>query len=155
MRLLAKKSVKIGALACTLLAAASCKGEPRFQTTGVEVEGVVTLDGKPLQTGMVQVVPASGMVTADSATGTITEDGHYSVSNVPVGNVKFMVRTSHLKGMAAAGKMSPPRPGFSGAPQLGVKFVDVPKKYEDADASKLTATVTQGKNTVNLDLKSK
>ena len=115
----------------------------------------MTLDGKPIQIGMVQIVPGSAMVTADSAVGTIGEDGRYAVSNVPVGVVKISVKTSHLKGMAMAGKMAPPRPGVSGAPQLNVQFVDVPKQYEDPETSKLTATVTKGKNTLNLDLKSK
>jgi len=156
MRLFATKCFKVGALSCLLAGVSACaSNNPQFQASGVEIEGLVTLDGKPLQIGMVQVVPESAMMTADSAVGMIGEDGRFAVSNVPVGNIKITVKTSHLKGMAAAGKMAPPRPGVSGAPQMTAQFVDVPKQYENAETSKLTATVVKGKNTVNLELKSK
>ncbi len=156
MRLFVQKCLKAGALGCLLAGVTACSNSnPRFQVTGVEIEGLVTLDGKPLQIGMVQIVPESAMVSADSAVGMIGDDGRYSVSNVPVGIVKISVKTSHLKGMANAGKMAPSRPGVSGAPHVTAQFVDVPKMYENPETSKLTATVTKGKNTVNLELKSK
>ncbi len=156
MRLYVQKCLKAGAMGCLLAGVTACSSNSaQFQTSGVEVEGLVTLDGKPLQIGMVQIVPESAMVSADSAVGMVGDDGRYAVSNVPVGVVKISVKTSHLKGMAMAGKMAPARPGVSGAPQLTAQFVDVPKLYENPETSKLTATVTKGKNTVNLELKSK
>lgn len=156
MRLFVQKCLKASALAFLLAGVTACtNNNPQFQASGVEIEGLVTLDGKPLQIGMVQVVPESAMMSADSAVGMIGEDGRFAVSNVPVGGIKLSVKTSHLKGMAAAGKMAPARPGVSGAPQLNVQFVDVPKQYESPETSKLIATVVKGKNTINLELKSK
>ena len=157
MRSFMQKCFKVGALGCALAGVAACgNSNPQYQSSGVEVEGLVTLDGKPLQMGMIQIVPESAMMAAESAVGNVGEDGRYSVSNVPVGGIKISVKTSHLKGMAMAGKMPAPRPGVSGgAPQLAGQFADVPKLYESPETSKLTATVTKGKNTVNLELKSK
>jgi hypothetical protein len=151
-----RKIVGLLLVGFTLLGVTACGGEPAYKSSGVEVEGLVTLDGKPLEVGMVFAYPSSAMTKAEAASGRVEPDGRYTLSNVPDGAVRFAVRTSMMKGMAAAGKLPAVKAGVSGGPPtLAGKFVDVPKQYEDPDASKLTATVAPGKNTVNLELKSK
>lgn len=130
-------------------------GTPVYKTSGVELEGLVTLDGKPLEVGMVLAVPANAMQTAEAGSTSVEADGRYKMSNVPPGIVKLAVRTSHMKGMAAMGKLPATKPGVSGGPKLAGHFVDVPKKYEDPDTSKLQVTVNPGKNTFDIELKSK
>jgi hypothetical protein len=90
------------AAALFLLAAAGCA------KTG-KVSGTVTFQGKPLPGGQITFYSTEGR---PSGSGQI-EDGHYEVSDAPVGPCKVVVNTSTLLTMGQS-----VRPGAPGMPQL-------------------------------------
>ena len=107
-----------------------------------DVAGTVTMDGKPVDDGSIRFVPVDG--NASSAGGSI-KGGKFSVK-VPVTKHKVEV--------------SAPKPGTGGLIKKGdgppVEVIAdewIPEKYNTR--SELTCEVKSGKNTYDLDLKSK
>lgn len=152
----------VSALGLALLT--GCSGGSSLDTE--YVEGVVTMNGAPVPDATVMFVPVSegqGL----SATGMTDAKGNYRLTAANTG-----------VGMAAAGKGTLPGEYFVGVtksiqePELseeeafdkGVKYVApkpgqapkvthvVPKKYNKAKESGLTATVKEGKNIIPLEL---
>lgn len=74
----------------TLAALAGCGGA----TTGT-VSGEVTLDDQPLKEGLIRFVPADGKTAGPDAPIT---DGKFSVSGVPVGEVKVEITSFKVTG---------------------------------------------------------
>lgn len=119
-----------------------------------EVSGQVTLDGKPLESGMIRFHdPTLGNVAGSQVKG---PDGKYQLSfggeeRIPTG--KYLVTVSPLPegdvDAARSGAAQPTKP-ISKSPS-----VNVPKKYQNQRTTDLTAEVIQGENKIDLELKSK
>ena len=128
-----------------------------------EISGKVCLKGKQLtdRNVMVQFVhPTKGTFTSS-----LNSDGTYTVSDVPLGEVKIAVsvmrNTKRLSRSVAkiAKKLSPEKQaeldksaptllGFDAAPPP-----PIPQHYHDPEKSGLTYTVTGGAQTHDIDLK--
>jgi hypothetical protein len=115
---------------------------------GGSVSGTVTLDGKPLTSGVVTFHPAAG---GASAIGTIGKDGTYTVQ---IGNDMKLPPGDYLvtvdAGEAVTSDLGPP--GAPPKPPPPPKRI-TPDKYASKDTTDLKATVKAGSNKVPLELK--
>jgi len=103
-----------------------------------KVAGTVKYDGKALPTGSI----IFSMGTKGHGTGPIDASGHYALSMpMPPGSYKVAVRAEEVSSQ-------PPPPGKM--PE--VKSL-IPQKYGDINKSGLTATIKQGANELDFDLK--
>jgi hypothetical protein len=123
--------------------------EYRLPETGATLEGTVTYGTKAVHAAMIIVTGPSS-----SATGNIGEDGKYRVENVPLGKVNVAINTDAAKGQMMGQRMSQAyQASKGGKPAPAREFIDVPKKYQDPNASGITTTVKKGLNTFNIELK--
>lgn len=113
-----------------------------------KVEGTVTVDGKPAQTGTVLFVPQQGTEGGVSS-GTITKDGTYTLvgpkgKGVVVGTHKILVQCP----MEGSG------PDSGQDPQQGAPPCIIPAKYANERSSDITKEVTEGENKIDIQLTS-
>ena len=107
------------------------------------VEGVVTLDGTPVEGAFVRFYPETGR----GSSGKTDKDGHYelrytrSEDGAIIGNHKITISTEV-------------EADYEQDPDEG-RAESVPKKYLDRKKTELTATVESGRNNINFDLTSK
>ena len=102
-----------------------------------------------------------------SGAGRIEEDGTYTVSDAPIGDVKVTVSVPSIGGMAGmmGGKVMPKPPGGGvmkdpndpgpGTPSPSIdpkKIVQIPEKYSKVETSGLTFKVEKGDNTFDIKL---
>lgn len=107
-----------------------------------DVSGQVTLDGQPVETGSIRLIPIDGNTA--SGGGTI-EHGHYTASHVPVN--KFRVEINAGKGPAMP-------PGTDPLKYQGVMGVElIPARYNTQ--SELTLDVKEGTHEHDFKLESK
>ena len=136
------------------------------------VEGVVTLDGAPLEEANVFFSPVGGK-SALQATGFTGADGHFRLTSTRGGKIgrgategEYVVRVTKIEvppsppaipmGHPDYGK-APPRPMSWAEEQAQIKYV-VPPRYGEAKTSPLRATVSKGLNSgaaFTFDVKSK
>jgi hypothetical protein len=111
-----------------------------------EVSGTVSYKGKPLPSGTIQFLGQDGIPRA----GRIQPDGTFSVQ-VPVGEAKIIVSRDEPAAPGPAGRAASggrrPAPPTPSADQL-------PRRYSDWDASRLTVVVKRGKTTQDFALTS-
>ena len=125
---------------------------------GGDLSGTVTLDGKPLGGGRVELFSANGK---NSVSCQLRPDGTYTVSEPPLGRCKVVVQTSHLKGMPPAPKGPKGRiregasAGMMYPDDLGLVYTPIPANYEDLATTDLTVTVRRGKQTQDITLTAK
>jgi hypothetical protein len=153
MRLLLRSSVTcLLVIVCALLT--SCGYGVREITlpeTGATLEGTVTYGTEAVPAAMVIVTGQKG-----SANGYIDEaTGRYSISNVPLGEVKVAVNVEPARGQMQGKMMS----GYYQGPEAkkrGIaappKLVSVPAKYADPNTTTLTTTVHEGNNTFDIKI---
>jgi hypothetical protein len=146
---------------CLLLGTTGCASKG-------DVSGKVLYRGKPLPGGTVTFLPAGGKGVFFSP---IQEDGSYSLTQVPSGEVTIIVETESKnpapKGNPQAAarakkykeqmrkKMEQVMPGRV-PPRLSSKegqYVPIPASYKDPEKSGLTYTVTGGTQTHDIELK--
>jgi hypothetical protein len=111
---------------------------------GIEATGTATLDGTPLEMGLIVFEPEGG---GESSSSQITNDGSFKLYDIKPGRYKVAVLTSMYAGMAAQGKKAAAGAG-EGRP-VAVRGLDgtlraVPAKTEKTDTSGLTAEVKAG-----------
>ena len=125
-------------LLCILLLA-GCGGG-----TG-DLKGTVTYKDQPLRLGSVVVVGRDGVPRS----GTIQEDGSFSVTGVPAGPVKIAV-SSPNPGEQVVGlrKKDDVKPVADSS-----KWVAIPDKYGDFDKSELVFNLKKRSNTFDIELK--
>ena len=114
-----------------------CGGKP------ASVSGVVTVDGKPLETGMVTFAPSGGGMRAS---GIIQSDGSYQVktnrdAGLDIGEYDVAVVSREV---VDTGPGSPPMPG---------KYY-APNRYGRMRTSGLHYSVAKGSNEINIELSS-
>lgn len=117
---------------------------PAAMSKGIEAVGTATLDGKPLEMGLVVLEPDGG---GESASGQIAKDGTFRLYDVRPGRYRAAVQTSMFAGMAAQGKKAAAGAG-EGRP-VAVRGLDgslraVPAKYEKTATSGLSVEVKEG-----------
>jgi hypothetical protein len=122
-------------IACLLVFTAGCGGAPAIEPTG-KLTGKVTVAGKPLSSGFVNLVSADGVGTKIA----IGADGVYTLTDVlPVGEYKAFISFD----------ISPVQFGTPAADVLKT----VPEKYQGAATSGIVVFVHDGDNTQDLELK--
>jgi hypothetical protein len=123
---------------CLLLA--GCGGST------AEVSGIVIYEGSPLKGGNISFVTVQG---GHSVTSAINEDGTYTLTKAPVGEVKVVVETRSLEQVATRPRYSAPsdavgyKPPDSG--DAAKRFVAIPAKYQSLNSTDLMYTVVKGK----------
>jgi hypothetical protein len=129
--------VLVAALALLVAGSVAAQDKKPPAPKGEEVTGKVALDGTALTGAVITFHAKDGKTTFSAA----IEEGTYKAS-VPVGEYVVTLATAP----APKDKDQKPPPKI-----LPV----VPAKYGDPKTSGITAKIKEGKNTVDLDLKSK
>ena len=128
------------------------------------VEGVITLDGQPLDGALVTFFPADtteGKVAAGTsdASGkyTLTSDGGLPEKGALEGDYVVTVKKVEIvpDGPPPAPGPGADRPGYVPPAQNTIQKTITPKNYSLLDKTPLKATVQKGKNTIPLELTSK
>jgi hypothetical protein len=137
-----RKRRRFAARAATfaLVAAVGCSGTD--ETMG-RVEGVVRLNGQPLQSGKVIFQPQAGR----NALGVINADGTFTLTT---GDSDGALIGEHKVGIVAFEGASPGRPDPTG-PRQPLKML-VPERYLAPGTSGLTYEVKAGDNHPEFDL---
>ncbi len=165
--ILLKRLLANGALAFAMLSSIGCgAGGPSVVSTDM-VEGVVTLDGKPLEGATLTFVPVQDGVGA-AATGMSDASGKYQLTAVGagagaqagagtlpgeyyVGVLKVVVPTAPTSAELPSDDSSGTRPQPKDAELTSV----VPPRYKDPQESGIKVTVEQGTNNIPIELTSK
>ena len=131
--------------ACLFMASCSTAGSFNpVPSTGASLTGTVTYKKEHLKIGIVLVQGKT-----DGAQGRIGEDGHYTVENVPVGEVTLVVTLGSARGeqmgQAAAAKAK-------GEKVTLAKIPNIPAKYTSPATSPIKTTIQKGSNTFNIEL---
>jgi hypothetical protein len=133
------------ALVALLVAITGCGGSGR-----IVVEGTVTLNGEPLQSGAISLIPISGQGVA---AGTEISNGVYRIQAQGLLPGEYKVMINAFRG---TGKKTWDGMGDSNAPASQKRYVEemeqyIPAKYNDS--TELKATVAAGKTSgLNFDL---
>ena len=128
----------IGLLTICLLA--GCGSGVEAKKTGT-VSGKITVEGKPLTQGCVGFVSST---IGASAGGDLREDGTYTLDGpVPVGEYRVFLTPPGLGDTPPGVESEQPQQELKG----------VPEKYLEEETTDLTATVKEGENTFDFDLK--
>lgn len=139
------------ALFCMLPLLAACGvSESELAESGATLTGTITHKGTPIEFAMVIVQSKDG---AQSAVGKVNDDGKYSVSNCPIGEVLVGVNTDAGRGEFTSKTMQQNSAALD--PKASKKitsptFIEVPKKYFDPATSGLTTTIKAGENSYDL-----
>lgn len=132
-----RSAIRLAALALGTLALAGCGS-----STSAEVSGLVTVDGKALETGTVTFTTQDGSVQAAGQIGT---DGRYTVA----GGEQGLPPGEYVATVNAAVVVESESGEAEAAPKLLV-----PIKYSDASTSDLKFTLKAGSQTIDLPLTS-
>lgn len=133
------------ALIALLVAITGCGGSGR-----IVVEGTVTLNGEPLQSGAISLIPISGQGVP---AGTEISNGAYRIQAQGLLPGEYKVTINAFRG---TGKKTWDGMGDSSAPASQKRYVEemeqyIPAKYNNT--TELKATIVAGKtNTFNFDL---
>lgn len=112
-----------------------------------DVSGIVTFQGKPMPGGFINfyTVTADGRIT-NQKSSLIGDDGTYSVTKVPIGDVKITVQ-------APPGALQENMTEKGGMPKRLPPPVNLPLQYQSVEQTDLKYTVTPGKQTHDIELK--
>jgi len=140
-----QRQINLIALAALLAISAGCGESPKGRTGLFPVTGTVTIDGKPLTTGMISFMADNAR---EAFTSPIDGTGKYKLgasatdAGALPGEYKVLIIATE------APKMSTDPANPSQPKSL------IPEKYTKKETSGLTATVKSEPNTINFDLKS-
>ncbi len=140
-RLLLDFTLSACLLPLALLALAGCAGKK-----AANVSGSVTLDGKPIQAGMVVFTGADNKETS----GPIL-DGKYTVFNAPLGQAKVSLKNTTMP--IPTGSGGDPNDVFKQSLTVSAvpPLAQIPLKYEDPNNG-LTCEVKPGPQTFDVHL---
>ena len=128
-------------IASSILILSGCDGKSR-----ATVQGTITLDGQPIELGAISFIPVDGK---SPTTGGPISNGHYSVPNVPVAEMKVAISGSRVVGKK---KLYADRPDSQ---EMPITENPVPAQFSDLQNTTLRFEVKHGTNYKNWDLKSK
>lgn len=151
-----------------LLVIAGCNSGASFPKT-YPVTGKVTVNGKSIEGAMVTFQKEDGK---ENAIGTTDSKGEFSLSMFQPGDGavpgQYRISVSKLPPGVAAAPTTPP-PGQLGAAELPADYAppqdnskggaaaapksEIPAKFSNDQTSGLRATIIEGPNNINLDLK--
>ncbi len=143
-----------------LLLLSGCGGSgPRL----AQVEGVVTLDGKPLANKSLMFSPIDG-TAGNGAGGSSDADGKYSLNamipgatrdypGIPPGRYRVMVFAATFSGDVVAGEDTGDEPAAAIAPGMDGGASGIPAIYS-SDQSPLVLDVPESGGELNVELKS-
>ncbi len=123
------------------------------------VSGKVTYNGTPLTGGTITLHPVKGGAEIPII---ISNEGTFSSSGIPEGEMQVSIETEFLKGKAGPGynpsKGPPPPKGAEvNVPEFDKSkqptYMKIPSKYASVTTSELTWTITKGNNNQDFDLK--
>jgi len=126
--------------ALVLLGVVGCGGGEAVHE--VEVTGSVTIDGEPIDQGSISFVAVDGVARTG---GGIIKDGKY-LARVAPGEKKVMVLGNKLVGTEPLYK------GVPDSPTRDKYEMITPPAYNAAHQTPLTATITDGPQTIDFDL---
>jgi hypothetical protein len=135
-------AARVAAAVLTIAVAVLLALRDRSEPTG-EIEGTVTLDGKPLAGGYVMFHPTRKTTPSESSgifCSIVASDGSFRTS-LPIGPRKVTVEGLYWKSMAV---IDPPAIGRP-----------VPERYRNKDRSSFIIDVKRGKQTFDLPLSSR
>lgn len=132
------KQVSVGLVVC-LFASLGCDSG----ATPARVKGKVTVDGVPLESGAIRLIPVDGKAPT---AGSPIEDGEYYVDNAPATKVRVEISASKVVGKRKAYDTPD-------SPFIDVTKEMLPEKYNLK--SELKRELTKGANELNFDLKTK
>ena len=126
------------------------------------VEGIVTLDGKPIEGANVSFVPKQAVTNPDDLSGPLlaggatNADGKYTLSTtrgsaIGGGTTIGEYQVSIVKKSISNPLSGPLAPGQRYIPQYEY---EVPRVFEDSTKSNISVEVVKGKNVFNFALKS-
>jgi hypothetical protein len=136
---IARINSSIALWATAILVATGCEQAPPVG----QVQGTVTLDGKPVDNGTIRFTPLEGQA---ATAGGVIDDGKFS-STVPIAKHRVEISATQISGEATAEGRHTPVAGDYTATEL------IPEKYNTN--SELTLDVTSGLNEPHFDLKSR
>ncbi len=127
---------------------------------GVEVSGVVKLDGEPVETAIVRYIPEAE-TTGPGATGMTDSLGEYSLTfrdaNGKIANGvipgKYKVAISRM--VKQDGTVWTPSPENNEGPRMTGAMEQIPMKYSNPAQSTLRAVIGPKGGTFNFEVKSK
>jgi len=118
-----------------------------------EVTGKVIFNGTHLKGGTVTFIGADKQARASG----ISEDGTFTIAEIPAGPVKISVETESLVRQMYVPKYSAPPEmrGYktSDPEEAKRRYTKIPDQYADPEASGLTYTVKAGKQEHKIELK--
>jgi hypothetical protein len=122
-----------------------------------DLSGRISYNGKPVSFGTVQAFGSDGRPVSAS----IQPDGSYSLRALALGEARLAVSTSDptllRTAVIRAGRQRPAgaaSPLESEPPQIAPsQWFPLPEQYRSVDTSGLTATIKQGSNTFDINLK--
>jgi hypothetical protein len=123
------------------------------------VSGSLTYKNQPIKAGSMHFHTPDGVAYP----ATISQDGTYSASDIPEGEMIVTVETESIgaketaskskTGQARAKMGQPPPPGVAASmPSRGELYVKIPQKYSNPKTSPLTVTLKSGRQVHNIDL---
>lgn len=120
------------------------------------VEGIVTLDGEPLESAAIQLIPVREGI-GEAATGWSDEKGKYMLSSVQGLPNKGAMAGEYKVIITAAEKYLLPKPYHNEAGELITHGYRprTSKIYADIATTPITASVSKGRNDIPFELKSK
>ncbi|MCC9606800.1 hypothetical protein LOC68_16045 [Blastopirellula sp. JC732] len=137
------KTINIGCACAALLIGVVCLTGCGGDDGYAMVEGTVTLDGQPIENGVISLVPLDGETPT---AGERIENGVYKM-RAPLGTKRVEISASKVVGQRAA------YAGEADSPQMDITKSIVPARYNMK--SELTLDVAPGINKKDFDLKSK
>jgi len=124
------------------------------------VSGKISYKGQPIKAGTMHFVTREGT----SYTAQITNDGTYTATDLPEGEMIVTVETEsvnpHAKGstskdadrrMKSMDAREPPA-GAGGSPKSENAYIKIPDKFSKANTSPKSVTLTAGRQVVDIDL---
>jgi hypothetical protein len=153
-----KRFVQYALLPCLSLLMVGC-GSSGNALVPSSISGKLTYKGKPIKGGILKFYNDQG--TGYDAN--ISQDGTFSATDIPMGELVVVVDTDSLKPSDTATKskessmrknaaQQQPPPGVAAPPKLEDIFVQVPAKYKNPKTSTMTITIVKGRNVKDIDL---
>ena len=123
------------------------------------VSGKITYQGQPVNDAALLLYPAGGGA-AEPITIPVTEDGSFTIRDVPRGEYKIVVQGSEGGGSDASLLKNVPKDRQEEVKKLmgnraSPKTIPFPKKYKNLRTTDLKCEITDSDQTLNLELKGK